>query len=72
VPASALATDQDPMTGWVQLIRAEYQEVPGLCLTKSEVQRFWNLESAMRDAVLERLEAATVLRRTRHGAYVKA
>jgi hypothetical protein len=59
------------MTDWAQLIRAEYREMPGLCLTKPQVQRFWNIEPTMCDAVLEELEAARVLRRTTKGTYMK-
>jgi len=63
---------EKPMTEWIQIIRAEYYEMPGLHLTKHQVQRLWSLDSSMCDAVLEALEAASVLRRTRTGAYVKA
>ena len=60
------------MTDWIQLIRAEYYEIPGLHLTRPQVQRLWNLDATMCDAVLQALEAARFLRRTRAGAYVKA
>jgi hypothetical protein len=38
--------------------------MPGLNLTKPQVQRLWNLDPTMREAVLEALETARVLRRT--------
>ena len=60
------------MTDWIQLIRAEYHEMPGLHLTKRQVQRLWNLDATICEAVLEALETARVLRRTHTGAYVKA
>ncbi len=60
------------MTDWIQLVRAEYHEIPGLHLTKCQVARLWSLDAAMCEAVLEALEAARVLRRTHTGAYVKA
>jgi hypothetical protein len=60
------------MTDWIELIRAEYHEMPGLHLTRSQVQRLWNLEIRMCDAVLEALETTGFLRRTHTGAYVKA
>ena len=60
------------MTDWIQLIRAEYYEMPGLHLTKPQVQRLWSLDATMCEAVLEALETASVLRRTHTGAYVKA
>jgi hypothetical protein len=56
---------------WFHLIRAEYHEIPGLHLTKRQVQRLWNLDSTTCEAVLEALEAAGFLRRTHAGAYVR-
>jgi hypothetical protein len=46
--------------------------MPGLHLTKPQVQRLWSLDATMCEAVLEVLETASVLRRTHTGAYVKA
>ena len=63
---------EDTMTDWIQLIRAEYHEMPGLHLTKRQVQRLWSLDATVCDAVLEALETASVLQRTHTGAYVKA
>ena len=63
---------EDTMNDWMQLIRAEYHEIPGLHLTKRQVQRLWNLDAAMCEALLVALEDARVLRRTRSGAYVGA
>ncbi len=60
------------MTDWIQLIRDEYHETPGLSLTKAQVRRLWTLEAAVCDAVPEALEAALFLRRTHTGTYVKA
>jgi hypothetical protein len=60
------------MTDWLQLIRAEYIESPGLYLTKAQVRRLWNLDPNMCDALLEALEADQFLRRTHTGAYVRA
>jgi len=34
----------DTMTDWLQLISAEYRELPDLCLTKAQVRRLWNLD----------------------------
>jgi hypothetical protein len=62
---------EDTMTDWIQLIRAEYREIPGLHLTKPQAQRRWNFETPKCDAVLESLEAARLLRRTQTGAPVK-
>ena len=57
---------------WLQLIRAEYLEIPGLRLTKSEVQRLWGLDEVTTDALLSALEDVKFLRRTHRDAYVRA
>lgn len=56
----------------LELIRAEYREMPGLCLTKHQFQRLWGLDAATRDTLLDALVTAQVLKRTAQGAYVMA
>jgi hypothetical protein len=56
---------------WIQLIRAEYLEIPGLCLTKLQVQRLWSLDPVTSEAVLAALVDAKFLRCTPHG-YLRA
>lgn len=55
----------------LEQIRAEYDEIQGLSLTKLQVQRLWNLDCVMCGALLETLEAAMFLRRTPDNMYVK-
>jgi hypothetical protein len=57
---------------WLQLIRAEYLEIPGLHLTRDQVRRLWSLDDATCDALLEALMEEGFLRRTRTGAYIRA
>jgi DNA-binding IclR family transcriptional regulator len=57
---------------WLQLIQAEYLEMPGLSLTKPQVQRLWGLDRATCDALLARLEQARFLKRTEKNGYVRA
>ncbi|MGE5246606.1 MAG: hypothetical protein ACM3SQ_20450 [Betaproteobacteria bacterium] len=57
---------------WLNRIRAEYLEIPGLRLTKPQVQRFWGLDAPTCDALLGALEDAKFLRRTRDDMYVRA
>lgn len=52
-------------------VRAEYDEMPGLCLTRAQAQRLWGLEAESCDAVLDRLMASRFLRKTPRG-YMKA
>ena len=54
----------------VSLIRAEYDEMPGLCLTRAQVQRLWLLEPSACDHVLRALVEARYLRLTPCG-YVR-
>jgi hypothetical protein len=60
------------ITDWLQLIRAEYLEIPGLSLTRPQFQRLWCLDHATTEAVLAALIDMKFLRRTRHHAYVRS
>ena len=55
----------------LQLIRAEYLEMPGLHLTKPQVQRLWSLDPLTCDALLDTLVEARFLRCTRADGYVR-
>src|SRR5262245_52266932 len=57
---------------WLRRIRAEYQEVPGMNLTKAQVQRLWGLDDVTCDTLLDDLVKAGFLRRTRTQGYVRA
>jgi hypothetical protein len=56
----------------LEIVRGEYLEMPGLRLTRRQAQRLWALDSDTCDALLETLEAAGFLRRTRGGDYMLA
>jgi hypothetical protein len=51
------------------LVRADFQEMPALCLTRSQMQRFWQLDRATCDEVVSRLVSEGSLRRTPDGEY---
>jgi hypothetical protein len=55
---------------WLRVIEAEYKELPGLSLSKRQMQRLWGLEALDCDALLDALVAAGTLRRTVEGTYV--
>ena len=57
---------------WVELIEAEFREMPNLHLTKAQVQRFWALDAVTCDLLLEELECGQVVRRTLKAAYVRS
>jgi hypothetical protein len=57
---------------WLRIIRAEYLEFPGMHLTRSQVQRLWNLDRDTCAAAIHALEAERFLRRTEFDGYVRA
>ena len=61
----------DTRTDWLQLIRAEYLEIPGLCLTRSQAERLWRLDTRTCEALLSALTDSNFLKRTGRGAYVR-
>lgn len=60
------------VTDWVYIIRGEFLEIPGLHLTKPQIQRLWGLDPAMSDALVDTLVAAGFLKRTHKGGYARA
>jgi hypothetical protein len=54
----------------VRRIRAEFLEMPGLCLTIEQAQRLWSLESRTCEALLKSLIDSRFLRRTDRGLFV--
>jgi hypothetical protein len=67
-PVSPVASPRVP--DLVGLIRSEYNEMPGLCLTRAQVQRLWLLEPAACESVLRALVEEGYLRLTPSG-YVR-
>ena len=61
-----------PINDWLLLIRAEYLEIPDLRLTNAQVERLWGLDAVTSEALLQALVDVKFLRRTIHGAYVRA
>jgi predicted transcriptional regulator of viral defense system len=53
-------------------IRSEYQEMPGLCLTRQQACRLWQIETHLCEALLARLTAEGFLARLPSGTYVCA
>jgi len=57
---------------WMDLIRAEYLEMPGLSLTEPQFERMWNLTPDLAETLLQELQRVCFLRRTKKGTYVRA
>lgn len=68
--ATACANADTNVTVWLNRIRAEYREMPGLSLTQPQMQRLWGVEPYVCSALVESLVAARVLRRTARGTYI--
>jgi hypothetical protein len=67
-----MLTDRAQLQDWFQLIRAEYEELPNLQLTQSEVEELWALDAETAEALLGALVSVGALTKTREGAYVRA
>jgi hypothetical protein len=65
-----MTLDHTRIARWLELIQAEYREMPGLSLKKPQMQRLWNIDADICDALVDALIAARVLRRTATGSYV--
>jgi DNA-binding IclR family transcriptional regulator len=57
---------------WLQLIRAEYLEMPGLSLTLAQAQRLWCLEPPEAHTFLQTLVQRNFLRKTPEGRFLRA
>ena len=56
----------------VERIRAEYREMPGLCLTKQQMRRLWALDTGICDATVDELVASGFLRCRSDSSFVRA
>ena len=56
---------------FVERIRAEYLEMPGLCLTKEQMRRLWALDTDVCDATVDELVASGFLRRRRDDSFAR-
>ena len=55
---------------FLEIVQAEYRDMPGLQLTKPQMRRFLGVDVMTCDIVLELLERRKFLRRTPKDAYV--
>ena len=53
-------------------VRAEYQEMPGMCLTPPQASRLWQIDLKVSTRILESLVAEGFLRRTSKGGFAAA
>jgi len=67
-----MLSDNTTIGDWLHLIRAEYLEMPGLRLTKPQMERLWGLDPLRCEALLDALIDSRFLRRTGKDSYVRA
>jgi len=67
-----VAETSQPLGDWLELIQAEYREMPGLNLTLPQARRLWGLDEPTTSAVFEALVATQFLKRTWSGTYIRA
>ena len=66
-----LATlDCDRVADATELVRSEYAEMPGLCLTEAQMARLFGFDAETLEEVADVLLRAHILRRTDEGCYV--
>ena len=69
---AAAVSSPGELEHWMAIVRGEYLEMPGLRLTRAQVQRLWGLDRATCDAVLESLERSKFLRRSIGDSFMRA
>ena len=67
-----MSLEHGSIVEWLRLIEAEYKEMPGLSLSKAQMQRLWGLEAFVCDALVDALVTARVLEPTVRNTYVAA
>ena len=67
-----LSASQIEVDDTLQLIRAEYEEFPGLRLSRSEIEELFELDHTTADWVLRASVSGGLLRETSDGDYVSA
>lgn len=60
-----------PLTDCLRLIRAEFDEMPGLVLTCAQIRRMWGLDADACVRALSRLVAEGFLVRRLDGSYAR-
>jgi hypothetical protein len=70
-PGSGSVSEALPVVDWLERVRGEYREMPGLCLTERQAQRLWGLDAPSCRALFDALLQSGFLRRTEQGCYVR-
>ena len=65
-------TTRSPAIDWARIVRGEFLEIPGLQLTRAQIQRLWGLDDRICAAVLDALTNTRFLRLKPDGQYARA
>ena len=68
---ATLPSAESPPQEWIQIIRGEFLESPGLHLTKPQAQRLWGLDAETCETLLDSLVDQHFLRRTVRDQYAR-
>ena len=67
-----MSTDDETHARLLAVIRSEFMEMPGLSLTRDQIQRLWALDAVAADLVIANLLRAGFLRLGAQGRYSRA
>jgi hypothetical protein len=56
---------------WLEVIRGEFLEMPGLVLSRSQFKRLWGLDDGTCDAAIDALVKSRFLLRRADGTYAR-
>lgn len=59
------------LTDWLDIIRGEFSEIPGLVLTRSQFQCLWELDGRTCDEAIDALVKSRFLVRKADGSYAR-
>jgi hypothetical protein len=65
-----MVSPQPRVVRFIEIVQTEYREMPGLQLTRHQMQRFLGIDVLTCQAVIDELERQRFLRRTPKDAYV--
>jgi hypothetical protein len=61
-----------PVAEWIDRVRAEYLEMPGLSLTRWQMRRLWSFDARLCDTVVNALVVSGFLYRRANRTYARA
>jgi hypothetical protein len=65
--AMTVSRERDPFERLIRIIRAEFNEMPGMRLTRAQFRRLWTLTEADCDRVLRHFVGSGFLTESGHG-----